>query len=128
MLSCQIRDGFAWASVLSPAYVSVRELLGALRALERSTHFPRGTGLLLDARAVSPDARGHTPSELSLAAFDLVTLGIGRCAVVPVPERVDRAQRFADAAKAESLPTAVFLEPELALHWLRTGKRNDTLG
>ena len=116
-----MRDGVAWATVLSPAFVSGRQLLGALKALERATGFPRGTGLLLDARAVSDDARGHTQSELSMAALDLVTFGIGRCALVPTPARVDQARRFAAAATKETLPTAIFLEPAPALRWLLAG-------
>ena len=128
MLSCQFRDGLAWAVILSPAFVSGRQLLGALRALERSTGFPKGTGLLLDARAVSADARGHTPSELSTTAFDLGILGIGRCAVVPTPARIRQAERFAEVAEGESLPMAVFLDPAPAVRWLLTGKRDEPAG
>jgi hypothetical protein len=125
MLSCQMRDGLAWATVLSPSFVSGRELLDALRGLERLTHFPRGTGLLLDGRSVSEEARGHATSDLSMAAFELVHLGIGRCAVVHAPARLDQALRFVSVAKAEALPMAVFLEPAPAVQWLLTGGINE---
>ena len=125
MLSCQFRDGLAWAVVLSPAFVPCRQLLGALRALERSTGFPKGTGLLLDARALRADARGHTASELSTTAFELGILGIGRCALVPTPARIRQAERFAEVAGSESLPMAVFLEPEPAVRWLLSGKAGE---
>ena len=125
MLGCQFRDGLAWAVILSPAYVAGRQLLAALRALERSTGFPKGTGLLLDARALRADARGHTPSELSATAVELGILGIGRCAVVPTPARIRHAERFVDVAGSESLPIAVFLEPAPAVRWLVTGKADE---
>jgi hypothetical protein len=121
MLRCEIRDGLAWATVIAPTFVSGEELVEALRALERSTHFPRGTGLFLDGRVVSPDAGSHAPDELTAVAAELRNLGIGRCALVPMLARVDQAQRFAQAAKSQSLPVAVFLDPEPALRWLQTG-------
>jgi hypothetical protein len=121
MLSCQFRDGLVWASALSPAFVSGRQLTAALRALERSTRFPRGTGLLVDARAISPGARRHTRAELSVATLDLVNMGIARCALVPVAARIAQAELFAGVALAESLPMAVFLDPEPALRWLQGG-------
>jgi hypothetical protein len=122
VLSCQFRDGVAWAVVLSPAFVSGPQLVGALRALERAAHFPRGTGLLVDGRAVGDDARGHTVSELSSIAFEMGVLGIDRCAVVPAPTRVSRAERFANAARKDGLTVSVFLDPEEAVRWLRAGR------
>ena len=125
MLSCRYRDGLVWAVVLSPAFVSGQQLVAALRALERSTPFPPGTGLLLDARAVSHDARGHTASELATTVLELGHLGIGRCAVVPTPARVRQAEKFVEAASSDSIPMALFLKPDAAVHWLRTGNREE---
>jgi hypothetical protein len=107
---------------VTAAFTSTREdLLSAIAAAAADPGFVRGTGLLIDVRALPWEAEVDV-REMRENVRIVAPLGYGRCAIVAQgPARQERGQLFARYAEGRDLPTEVFHDLGPAEAWLMAG-------